>query len=160
MGAGLCTKPVGGITAVAVVPAGAAACGSPADIAAAAVELPLVEGLSSYDETVDSSDGIVRIEHRLTIAVPAEFAASEIEMPTLRRWASAGTFARVDTLAGESLAVGWSERFGSEQPLRLTGIEWSTGKDAHTRPVAILTLRSIDTSPAAKIQNSNPQNSR
>ena len=151
MCASICPKPVGGIAAVAVVPAGAAACGSPADIVSAAEDIPLIEDCSSYDEIVDSRDGIMRVEHQLTIAVPSGYARAHLDEGTLRRWAAAGTFATVCTQSGERLAVGWSERFGGRQPLRLTGIEWSTDKSAHATPAAILTFRSTDCAPSIRI---------
>ena len=144
-------KPVGGIVSVAVVPAGTAAVGSAEAAAAAAVGVPLVEGCSSYDEKTDSHDGIIRIEHRLTIAVPPEYAREHIDERTLRLWAAVGTAAVVTTEAGERLLAGWSERFGGEQPLRLVGMESSTGKTPHSTPAVVLTFRSIDTSPALRI---------
>ena len=146
-------KPAGGIAAVAVVPAGAAAVGSPEEIAAAAVAVPLVEGRSSYDETVMSDNGIIRVEHRLTIAVPPDYAHEFFGEDIMRQWASAGTAAVVVTEAGERLVVGWSERFGSEQPLRLAGIGASTGTTPHETPAVVLTFRSVDTAPATRIQN-------
>ena len=147
-------KPAGGILRVAVVPAGTTAGGSPQEIAAAAVELPLVEGLSSYDEITRVHDGIASVEHLLTIAVPAGCAGASLDPRTQRLWASAGTAAVIDTVSGERIVAGWSERFGSEQPLRLTGIELSTGKTPGVTPAAILTFRSVDTSPAERIQDS------
>ena len=147
-------KPVGGIAAAAVVPAGAAALGSAAEVAAAAVAVPLVEGRSSYDETTDSRDGTVRVEHLLTLAVPADFARRHLGEELCRRWATEGTAAVVVTEAGERLVAGWSERFGGEQPLRLATLELSTDKSPRAVPVALLTLRSVDTSPATRIQDS------
>ena len=146
-------KPVGGIASVAVVPAGTAAGGSPDGIAAAAAELPLAEGLSSYDETAEVRNGIVRVEHRLTVALPADRAREVLDERTLRLWASAGTAAVVVTESGERIVAGWSESLGSEQPLRLTGVVMSTDRDPHATPVAILTFRSVDTEPAVRMNN-------
>ena len=147
-------KPAGGILRAAVVPAGTAAGGSPALIAAAAAEVPLVEGRSTYDEETEVRNGIARIVHRLTIAVPADYARRHFDGRTLRLWASDGTAAVIDTVAGERIVAGWSEPMGSEQPLRLTAVELSTDKTPHSIPAAVLTFRSIDTSPAERIQNS------
>ena len=147
-------KPVGGISSAAVVPSGASACGSPAEIAARAVELPLVEGLSSYEERVDSRDGIFRVEHRLTIALPAGYARDRFSAAECRRLAAVGTAAVIVTESGERLIAGWSEQFGSEQPLRLTGIAFTTGTSPRDVPAAILTFASIDGATAERIQNS------
>ena len=146
-------KPAGGISSVAVVPAGSAAVGSPAAIAAAAEPVPLVDERSSYEEICDSSDGIVRVEHRLTIAVPLDYARSRFGDEECRMWASAGTAAIVETVAGERLAVGWSERLGSEQPLRLVRMKISTGTSPREIPAAVLTFRSVDGSQAVRIQD-------
>ena len=144
-------KPAGGIASAAVVPAGAAACGSAAEIAAAAVAVPLAEGLSSYDEMTDSADGTLRVEHRLTIAVPPEYVRDFIGRDVQRRWASEGTAAVITTVAGERLVLGWSEHFGTEQPLRLTGMAVSTGTTPREIPAVVLTFRSVDTSPASRL---------
>lgn len=145
-------KPMCGIAAVAVVPAGTAAGGSPDAVAAAAVPLPVVAERSSYEETLDAADGTVRVRHRLTVAVPEEYARANLDERTLRLWAAAGTAAVIDTLSGERLVAGWSERFGSEQPLRLTAVAMSTGTTPHESPAALLTFGSVDTSPAAEVQ--------
>ena len=147
-------KPAGGIVRVAVVPAGTAAGGPPASIAAAAEELPLVEGRSEYDESTEVHNGIVRIVHRLMLVVPAGYAREHIGPRTQHLWATAGTAAVIDTVAGERIVAGWSEHFGSEQPLRLTDVGLSTDKTPHAIPAAVLTFRSIDISPAERIQNS------
>ena len=142
-------KPVGGIVSVAVVPAGTAAVGSAEAAAAAAV--PLVDDLSSYDESAEVRDGTLRIVHRLTLAVPADYARRQFDSHTLRHWAEAGTAAVVAAASGERLIAGWSELLGSEQPLRLTAVEWSSGKTPHAVPVAILTFRSADCAPSIRL---------
>ena len=147
-------KPVGGILSVAVVHKWTAAVGSPAEIEAAAAPVPLVEGRSEYEERVDSHNGTPRIEHRLTIAVPAEYARDNFDAGLCRRWAESGTAAVVVTESGERLIAGWSECMGTEQLLRLTGIEFTTGTSPHITPAAILTFRSIDAAPAERVQNS------
>ena len=146
-------KPVGGIASVAVVPAGTAAGGSPDDIAAAAVEVPVIEGRSSYDESAESRNGALRIEHRLTIAVPADYARNHFDDETCRRWATSGTAAIVTAESGERLAVGWSERMGAEQPLRLISVEAATDRTPHAIPAAVMTFRSVDTAPAVRIND-------
>ena len=148
------TKPVGGIRAVAVIPSlGAAATGSPAEVAAAAVGVPLAEGRSQYEERVEADAGAVRVEHRLTIAMPADYARQLLTEELCRRWTEQGTAAVVETESGERLVVGWSERMGAEQPLRLVSAEFGSGLTPQSVPVAILTLRSADTAPAVRIQN-------
>lgn len=147
-------KPVGGLAAVAVVPPGAAA-GGPDGLTAAAARaewLPLVDDMSHYDETADCRDGIMRVEHRLTVALPLDYARRRIGDAVRAAWAAEGVAAIVDTASGERLAVGWSERFGTEQPLRLTSVEASTAATPHQTPVALLTFRSIDSSSAASIE--------
>ena len=144
-------KPAGGIAAVAVVPAGAAAGLPPGETDTATVAVPLIEERSSYDEVLTSRNGVVRVEHRLTIAVPFDWVRRTLDETTFRSWAVQGVAAVVDTEAGERLAVGWPEPQGCRQPLRLAGIEASTDKTPHATPAAIITLRSVDTAPAVEL---------
>ena len=146
-------KPVGGIRAAAVVLQGAAGCGSASAVVSAARPVPVVEERSSYEEVSAVVDGAVCIEHRLVLAVPADYAAECLTAELLRHWAVEGTAAAVDTESGERIVVGWSERFGCEQPLRLVSAEFSSGNSTRQTPAAILTLRSFDTETATRISN-------
>lgn len=141
-------KPVGGIESVAVVPAGTAAAGSPQEIAAQAEELPLVEDASYYEERTEWLDGIPRTEHRLSVTLPRDEAQRIFTPQAVEWWATAGTAAVVRTASGERLVVGWSERFGGEQPLRLVSIASTTARSPREVPTATALFRSFDTSGA------------
>lgn len=126
-------KPVGGITAVAIVPLD----GSPQP------SIPLIEERSSYTEEIVSDDGILRVHHMLTLVVPHEAAAAML--PLAAGMTAGGVTALVATAAGEQLTVGWSERFGFEQPLRLRSFSLETGKRPADGNAATLRYESDDT---------------
>ncbi len=126
-------KPVGGVAAVVIVPRD----GSPRPAA------PLVEERSSYEEELVSDDGILRVHHTLTLVVPREAAAAML--PLAAGMAADGVTALVTTAAGERLTVGWSERFGFEQPLRLRSFRLATGTRPADGNAATLRFESDDT---------------
>ena len=115
--------------------------------------LPLAEWRSEYEERVDSRNGTPYVEHLLRVVVPAEYAHDHLDAGLLRRWALSGTAAVIGTESGERLLVGWSERMGSEQPLRLTAVEHLTGPSPRTIPATVLTFRCADASPAVRLSN-------
>lgn len=106
--------------------------------------------MSFYEERTDASSGIALIEHRLSLVIPREYAATLLEGDTAALWSACGTAAVVDTVSGERLTVGCSERFGAQQPLRLVAVDFTTGDSPRTVPAATLLFTSFDTSPAAR----------
>ena len=90
-----------------------------------------------------SDDGILRVHHTLTLVVPREAAAALL--PLAAGMAAAGVTAVVRTAAGEELTVGWSERFGFEQPLRLRSLLLGSGTHAADGNAATLRFESDDT---------------
>lgn len=138
-------KPVGGIESVAVVPAGIAAAGSPAGIAVQAVELPLVEDASYYEERTEWREGIPCTEHLLSVTLPRDAAQRIFTPRAVEWWSAVGTAAVVRTASGERLTVGWSERFGGEQPLRLVSLVTTTARSPREVPTATALFRSFDT---------------
>lgn len=132
-------KPAGGITAAGIVPVD----GSPQP------EIRLVEDRSSYTEDILSDDGILRVRHTLTLVVPRETAAAML--PLAAGMVSEGVTALVTTAAGEQLTVGWSERFRSEQPLRLQFLSLGTGTRPADGNAATLRFESEDTTALLEI---------
>lgn len=126
-------KPAGGVTAAELVPRD----GSPQP------EVALVEERSSYAEEYVSDGGIVRVHHTLTLVVSRETAAGLA--PLAEGLAREGATALVTTAAGERLTVGWSERFGTEQPLRLRSFVLGTGERPAEGNAAVLRFESDDT---------------
>lgn len=66
--------------------------------------------------------------------------------------ATEGTVARIETASGVFLLAGRSEKFGAEQPLRLTEIRYESQTKFAARPVLVLTLAGEDTAPAPPIR--------
>lgn len=70
----------------------------------------------------------------------------------LARLATEGAVARIETASGVFLLAGRSEKFGAEQPLRLTEIRYESQTKFAARPVLVLTLAGEDTAPAPPIR--------
>ncbi len=127
-------RPAGGVAAVELLPCDGAP--QPA--------IELVEGRSSYTEECLCDGGAVRVRHTLTLVVPRTTAAALV--PLAEGLALSGATAVVTTGAGERLTVGWSERFGREQPLRLRSFVLATGERASAGNAAVLRFESEDRS--------------
>ena len=61
-----------------------------------------------------------------------------------------GLAARVSLATGEVLLLGYSERFGFEQALRLKSLSFSSGSSPNDSPRVVLTLAACDTDSAIK----------
>ena len=70
----------------------------------------------------------------------------------LARLSTEGAVARIETASGVFLLAGRSEKFGAEQPLRLTEIRYESQTKFAARPVLVLTLAGEDTAPAPPIR--------
>lgn len=157
-------KPAGGLCAVTLTPAtnlrgvSAAADGS-VEVNfgddALLVHLPLAEQRSSYTETLDTQAATARVRHTLTPVVDRE-AAREYFTPAFVRVATTeGVVAVVSAASGERLLVGWSARFGAEQPLRLAAIENASGTEPLDGTPVTLAFESEDTQAARKLSASS-----
>lgn len=132
-------KPAGGVTAAELILPGGED----------SLPVTLVEERSSYTEEALSDDGILRIRHTLTLVVPRTQATALL--PLLPRMAQAGVTTRIRTAAGEELTAGWSERFGFEQPLRLSSFLLDSGTRRADGNHAVLRLESDDTTALQEI---------
>lgn len=150
-------KPVGGVARAALYPARGDVelrfasgvcevrfCCEPA-------EVPLIDDRSSFEELLDNSSGPVSVTHTLTLV--AERGAAE-------RWLSwdfaddvsrQGVIADITLNDGRRLIVGCSERMERDYPLRFVSLRSDSGKRLSDTPTLTLTLRSIDTDPAAAL---------
>lgn len=144
-------KPVGGLKRVAVVPAGTTVADSPQEIASQVVALPLMEDGSVYEEILQSEDGVLIVCHRLTLTLARDVAQREVTERVAVAWSREGTAALVETLSGERLIVGWSERWQHEQPLRLVKMESTTALSPAEIPTARLIFESYDDSSAQSL---------
>lgn len=155
-------KPVGGLAGVTLLPAGGIArvgvaegrcTGITLKSGARTLECPLCDDGSSYTEESLVRDGLVAVSHTLTIAIDLEQGRELLGEEVLASFAREGAAALVTASGGERMLVGWSERFGCEQPLRLVAATSQTGSQLLDRPRSLLTLRSEDTSPAMICEN-------
>ena len=134
-------KPAGGIEAVWLIPAsdivsatyGDGCCtGLTLRAGASADQWPILEQSSSFREENLNPDGPPRFQ--------------------LAGLATEGAVARIETASGVFLLAGRSEKFGAEQPLRLTEIRYESQTKFAARPVLVLTLAGEDTAPAPPIR--------
>lgn len=103
-------------------------------------ELPLIERGSTYAAEADARNGIISVCHKLTLVV------EHSELENIVSLAANGIIAIATTRAGERLLIGWSDKFGIKQPLRLCSVEFSTGTKPLNRPLATIVFECLDTS--------------
>mgnify|MGYP001520431469 CR=1 FL=1 len=136
-------KPAGGIEAVWLIPAsdivsatyGDGCCtGLTLRAGASADQWLILEQSSSFREENLNPDGPPRFRHTLTLVADPEEIRDRLGERQLAR------------LAGRS------EKFGAEQPLRLTEIRYESQTKFAARPVLVLTLAGEDTAPAPPIR--------
>ncbi|MDE6139333.1 MAG: hypothetical protein K2F95_00050 [Alistipes sp.] len=109
-----------------------------------ATEVPLMEDKSLYGEQLRQEKGLCSVVHELRMTADAAESAPWLDAEFLRRTASEGAVARIEMMSGEVLWAGISPRFGTEQPLRLAGIETSSELSPRQRPQTVLTLHGED----------------
>ena len=151
-------KPVGGIGRVILCPAaavervdldGAGRCSAIVlRPGAEPLELPLVEERSCYTEQTVADSGPARVCHRLQVGLSHWQGRALFDARFLACAASDGFVARIGTLDGGWLLAGWSHPLGTEQPLRLETLRYTTGTRRADAPAAELTLVSADGAPA------------
>lgn len=136
-------KPIGGILRAELYPV-ANLCSS-ADIAEGeGVEVTLADYASHYDESISSDNGLVSVEHTLTLVAERADADLWVDAEFLRHCAAEGVAARVWLATGEVLTMGFSPRMGFEQALRLHSMTALSGSRPKHRPRVELVLRSQD----------------
>ena len=119
-------------------------------VSGAGVEVSLMDDGSSYEE-LHSAEGLpVSVQHTLTLCSDRNLAREWFDEQWLARLASEGVAARVTLSTGEQIVLGYSERFGFEQALRLESLKFFSGKSPNERPRVQLVLRSHDTQSALR----------
>ena len=128
-------------------------------------ELFALEGLSSaedmvsgagvevslMDDELHSAEGLpVSVQHTLTLCSDRNLAREWFDEQWLARLASEGVAARVTLSTGEQIVLGYSERFGFEQALRLLSLKFFSGKSPNESPRVQLVLQSHDTQSALR----------
>lgn len=117
----------------------------------ALMECELLEESSCFEEKLSSESGVVSVAHNLVLVaernVAEEWLAPEFRTESLKR----GLCAVVTLNNGCRLLVGYSERFGAQQPLRVVSIKSSSGTRRTDPPTVTLTLENFDTSIASVI---------
>ena len=109
------------------------------------IEVELVDYGSSYEELFCPKQGLVSVEHTLTLRALRNNAEPWLDARFIERCAAEGVVAWVELATGERLRIGWSRRFGFEQALRLEEMKFLSGKQPTDSPCVVLTLRSHDT---------------
>lgn len=119
-------------------------------VSGAGVEVSLMDDGSSYEE-LHSAEGLpVSVQHTLTLCSDRQLAAAWFDEGFLQHAATEGLAARVSLATGEVLLLGYSERFGFEQALRLKSLSFSSGSSPNDSPRVVLTLAACDTDSAIK----------
>jgi hypothetical protein len=119
-------------------------------VSGAGVEVSLMDDGSSYEE-LHSAEGLpVSVQHTLTLCSDRNQAREWFDEQWLAHLASEGVAARVTLSTGEQIVLGYSERFGFEQALRLQSLKFLSGKSPNDSPRVQLVLRSLDTQSALR----------
>ncbi|MEE1098418.1 MAG: hypothetical protein UHY58_00670 [Alistipes sp.] len=124
---------------------------------ASSTPLSPILGQSSLLESITFKDGPKLCSHTLDIAVTPEQIERLLTEEALRRISDEGCTAVVEFISGESILVGWSPKFGFEQPLRIEKIEIIRGSKRSDLPHIRVLLKSLDDSvstPLCKVSNS------
>ncbi len=114
------------------------------------VAVELVDDGSKYEEKASANNTLVSVQHTLTLCSDRSLAAAWFDDEFLCRAAVEGVAARVKMATGEELLLGWSERFGFEQALRLESLLFSSGSSPNDSPRVELRLVGCDVSSALK----------
>ena len=116
----------------------------------AVMSCSLLEDRSSFDEKFTFEEGVVAVQHTLRLVADRNLAGAWLEAEFQREAVQRGLCAVVTLNDGRQLLVGYSARFGAQQPLRIARIETSSGGKLSDVPTVILQLESFDTSAAAE----------
>ena len=136
-------KPKGGVVAAELYPAGELH-SLEGLTAGTGIGVELVDDGSKYEELFVAKEGLVSVEHTLTLCAARNKATEWLDADFLQRCAVEGVVARVEMATGEELWIGWSEKFGTEQALRLKQMQYMSGSEPNFAPCVILQLSSHD----------------
>ena len=153
-------KPIGGVESVTLYPADAVkqalfsqeGCEVEFQSGAYPVEVMLVDDASSYEEIVEPTNGVVKVEHRLTLVARHCDADEWLSEEFLERLSQEGVIATVGLCDGRRVLVGYSQHFAEEQPLLLDKMASFSGRELLDTPTVTLMLVSHDTDLAAAIK--------
>ena len=109
------------------------------------VEVELIDYKSSYEELMSADNGLVSVQHTLTLASDRNLAREWLSQEFVQRCTAEGVVARVTMATGEQIVVGTDPRFGFEQALRLSSLGFMSGSSPNDSPRVILTLKCHDT---------------
>ncbi len=112
--------------------------------AAQGIDVELVDDGSSYEELFSAEKGLVSVQHTLTLCAERSVAMPWLDAEFLTRCTVEGVVAHISEANGSELWVGWSEKFGFEQALRLERMTYLSGHTPHETPHIVLKLTSKD----------------
>lgn len=150
-------KPVGGVVGVRLYPANAVESAVFEDgqcevvFSEEGVEVELIDDASVYEERVENEQGVLLVEHRLTLVAERNRGQLWLSGVWQDRVATEGVVAVVELCDGRVLLVGYSPLFGAEQTLHLDSLLVSSGKRLLDTPSITLTLVSYDTGLSCEI---------
>ena len=113
------------------------------------MECSLLEDSSSFEEEFSFDQGVVAVRHTLSLVANRDLAAAWLEAEFCGELRLKGLCAVVTLNDDRQLLVGYSQRFGGQQPLRVKGIKVWSGVSLSDTPTVTLTLESYDTSAAS-----------
>lgn len=137
-------KPIGGIIAAELFTVGDRV-GVEELTAGQGVAVELVDDGSKYEEVATAEESLVSVQHTLTLCSDRHLSQAWFDEDFLQRAAVEGVAAHITLATGEELTLGWSERFGFEQALRLRSLCFDSGSQPNDSPRTVLTLVACDT---------------
>lgn len=140
----LAYKPVGGIIRAELFAVGGLNSAQEM-VQGAGISVSLMDDGSSYEESISAQGLPVSVNHTLTLCSDRNLASGWFDEEFLQRAAIEGLAALITLSTGESLLLGWSEKFGFEQALRLSELRFESGQRPNDSPRVKLVLSARDT---------------
>lgn len=103
-----------------------------------------MEGEAYFTEELSVTDGVAKVKHEIAFTLERPDNGSANAVKKLLETSKEGIVAVVTTNSNVSFLVGYSDKFGTEQPLRLEKAEMSTGANPANNTTEIITLVSRD----------------
>lgn len=144
-------KPIGGIAHCALYPADSVriqsitANGCRVSFVKQPYEFELFDERSSFSEQMLSDKGVLKVVHCLELIADRNLASAWLETEFTHQAIDKGVMAQLTLTDGRELLIGYSKKFESERPLRLSSLTFNSGSRANERPTLTLTLTSEDT---------------